>query len=437
MSVKTIGILGSSPDNRNLGVGALARGIINAIVSASKEEELNIIFFVPWEIVYERTEKVDGKIVNIKISNYGLKITKRLSRNLIVDCFLAFVVSIMPLYIVKKNILKVRPLLSDMDSCGLICDIYGGDSFTDLYGALIFGKSFLLRELVMLLKKKYVLLPQTYGPYKKKWVQGAAKKLLTYALHRYSRDQKNTINVELLWKNKSEVPLIKYSPDMAFMASVKDVDDKKFNEWFLKSKSGENVVGVNASGLLYHDSTNGINRFNLNLPYENVMKEVIKFLISKNLRILLIPHVYNYPVNWDSPSHENDVVPLHLLKNELQESERDSIYLIDKNYDPEEIRFFINKCNFFIGTRMHSCIAALSLFVPAMALAYSDKYEGLYSSLNISEAVCDLRYSSIVRINEILEAWMQEKEKVREKINLSIPRVKENILANYINILES
>jgi len=38
-------------------------------------------------------------------------------------------------------------------------------------------------------------------------------------------------------------------------------------------------------------------------------------------------------------------------------------------YGPSETKFLIGHCDFFVGARMHACIAAVSQYVPAVTLA--------------------------------------------------------------------
>ena len=51
----------------------------------------------------------------------------------------------------------------------------------------------------------------------------------------------------------------------------------------------------------------------------------------------------------------------------------------------------IGQCDFFIGSRMHACIAALSQGVPCVGVAYSMKFAGVFESVGAGGWVVDGR----------------------------------------------
>jgi polysaccharide pyruvyl transferase WcaK-like protein len=65
--------------------------------------------------------------------------------------------------------------------------------------------------------------------------------------------------------------------------------------------------------------------------------------------------------------------------------------IVTREYDQHEIKGVIGQCDFFIGSRMHSCIAALSQGVPCVAVAYSRKFAGVFESVGMESWVVDAR----------------------------------------------
>ena len=51
----------------------------------------------------------------------------------------------------------------------------------------------------------------------------------------------------------------------------------------------------------------------------------------------------------------------------------------------------IGQCRFFLGSRMHSCIAALSQGIPCVGLAYSMKFGGVFASVGVEDSVLEAR----------------------------------------------
>ena len=63
-------------------------------------------------------------------------------------------------------------------------------------------------------------------------------------------------------------------------------------------------------------------------------------------------------------------------------------------------------CVFFIGSRMHACIAALSQGVSAGAVAYSRKFKGMFDSVGVGEVVVDARTTSAdAAIDKIMKTF--------------------------------
>ena len=49
----------------------------------------------------------------------------------------------------------------------------------------------------------------------------------------------------------------------------------------------------------------------------------------------------------------------------------------------------IGVCDFFVGSRLHSCIAALSQGIPTIGIAYSKKFKGVFESVGAGDWVID------------------------------------------------
>ena len=69
----------------------------------------------------------------------------------------------------------------------------------------------------------------------------------------------------------------------------------------------------------------------------------------------LFPHTY-VPID----SVESDPAGCRQVFEILPESLQQRVRIIAREYVPHEIKGVIGLCDFFIGSRMHACIAALS-----------------------------------------------------------------------------
>jgi polysaccharide pyruvyl transferase WcaK-like protein len=250
----------------------------------------------------------------------------------------------------------------------------------------------------------------------------------------FSRDHMSIESIRQLWKKNETVPIVNHSPDVAFLIEYEDAYDRAFEHWIKAQYAGQTTVGINASGLLYSEWNSGRNRFGLRKSYEHTILTLCEALLERGHRLILIPHVYNHPVDWDNPSPENDLVILTRLYEKLHTAYGNNVFLVECNYSPAEIRRFIKQCDFFIGTRMHSCIASMSFHIPTVALAYSDKYSGVFSSLGVLESVFDLRKSSNgTMVHDILQL-IDSREATRTILETGVPLTKAKIYSAFKEI---
>jgi polysaccharide pyruvyl transferase WcaK-like protein len=87
-----------------------------------------------------------------------------------------------------------------------------------------------------------------------------------------------------------------------------------------------------------------------------------------------------------------------------------------------------------MGARMHACIAALSQEVPAVGLAYSKKFHGVFSSLNFENNVIDLRTLTEDEILSNLMDKYEKRQEARDSLIVQLPKIKEQILTIFKDI---
>ena len=71
--------------------------------------------------------------------------------------------------------------------------------------------------------------------------------------------------------------------------------------------------------------------------------------------------------------------------------------IVDREYDQHEIKGVIGMCDFFVGSRMHACIGALSQGIPCVGVAYSMKFRGVFESVGVADWVVDSRQCLYLR----------------------------------------
>ena len=125
------------------------------------------------------------------------------------------------------------------------------------------------------------------------------------------------------------------------------------------------------------------------------------FAGREDCQVLLVPHVI--PKDF---AVENDLVACEEVWCTLSLPEQERVIVLDGKYDQGEVKYLIGLCDFFMGARMHSTIAALSQCVPAVGMAYSKKFIGVFETVGMQECVIDMRQMDESQIlNRIQELY--------------------------------
>ncbi|MFQ5630557.1 MAG: polysaccharide pyruvyl transferase family protein, partial [bacterium] len=184
------------------------------------------------------------------------------------------------------------------------------------------------------------------------------------------------------------------------------------------------VIGLNISGLLYMGGYTKNNMFRLKTDYRELVYDTIGLLMKKpDVVVLLVPHVFG------SPDHaESDSVVCEKIHGELKEQYKDRLFLAKGNYNQNEIKYIIGLCDFFIGSRMHACIAALSQGIPAVAIAYSKKFLGVMHTIGAESLIADPRTMNKKEIMTSIEYAYAQQHVYRKQLQSAMPRVKQRVL---------
>jgi polysaccharide pyruvyl transferase WcaK-like protein len=184
------------------------------------------------------------------------------------------------------------------------------------------------------------------------------------------------------------------------------------------------VVGLNISGLLFNGGYNRNNMFGLRSNYRDLIYAVIRmFLKDERVIILLVPHVFLPP--W---SVECDPDACATVYESFRREHSDRISLVQGQYDQGEIKHIIGMCDFFVGSRMHSCIAALSQHIPAVGLAYSKKFRGVFESVGLPDCVVDARICAEDELLKKISLAFEIRDLIRKRLQNTIPSIQREVL---------
>ncbi|MBZ2167136.1 polysaccharide pyruvyl transferase family protein [Methanobacterium spitsbergense] len=333
--------------------------------------------------------------------------------------------------LVKETIIKTY---LDAD---LIIEI-SGDGLSGDYGILSTLHSLIRIHIGILLDKKVFIYAQSIGPFNIKWPQTKihssflsfiCKFYAKFLLNRVSLiTVREVISAELLKNMKvSKVPIY-ITADSAFLLrpiSKKDTFDI-LSKYGINDK--EEIIGISLSNsisrLQYFDSNTGSMKIN---QYEQIMLEVIKYITNQfNLKVVLVPHV-------TGPGEINDD---RIIANKIIEklTNKTHVVNISEELTPDELKGIIGTCKLFIGSRMHANIAAISMYVPTLAIGYSHKTNGIMEMAGQKEFIFNFKELNLdVIIKKIDEIW-KEKETISKELKENIQPLKKKSFYNVVQV---
>lgn len=264
-------------------------------------------------------------------------------------------------------------------ACRVVLDIGEGDSFSDLYGRKRLVYQLWSKALAASRGGVLVLAPQTLGPFAGPLARRAADAALRRARAVWVRDG---LSLEYVRSRALGVPVAE-ATDVAFALPWEPV---------ARPAGGPLRVGLNVSGLLWNAGA----RFGLRLDYRALMRAVAeRLLASPGVEVVLVPHV----VSPGQPA-EDDAGAARALREQCPGAR-----LAGPFVGPCQAKGYISGLDFFLGARMHACIAALSAGVPCVPLAYSRKFAGLFGSLGYPEVLDGLATDTREALERVMSAF--------------------------------
>jgi colanic acid/amylovoran biosynthesis protein WcaK/AmsJ len=415
-------ILGASFDTDNMGVSALAAGAIRSLLHQFPHAHISLLD-------YAKEPKICsvrlGQL-NIQIPLVNIRFSKKvyLCNNVALLIVIALFAKLIPVKRAKEWAIDRNQVLGKLSRADVCLSIAGGDSFSDIYGLARLIYVSLPQVLVLLLGKRLILLPQTLGPFKSKSAKLIARFIMTGASRIYARDYLSVEVAGSCIDSKNVDGKVRFCYDLAFILDSSPPRHTNVVGLPTYQSCRSALVGLNVSGLLMMGGYTKTNMFGLKTSYGRLVRAIVDHMILReNVNVLLIPHVFGTDVN-----SESDLVACERLYQELKSIYSDRIGFVSGRHSPSEIKSIIGSCDFLIGARMHACIAALSQNVPAVALAYSDKFKGVMQTLGVDRLVVDPRNTNEKEILKALSSAYKERDAIRRELERRMPEVRKTVL---------
>lgn len=406
-------LAGASVGNGNRGVEALGRSVLDVLDAGAPGAGVSV-FDDGWGT---RPESA-GRYQSIDVDHVGVRVSRRWHRP---ESWAQIKLA--------QRFERFGNLGNDVASriarADAILDISGGDSFTDLYGEKRLRSIAAPKEAALRARRPLVLLPQTYGPFGSSEGRQVAERLIRSSALAYARDAASYD--QLLELAGAYVPpkQLRNGVDVAFALQSRRPDEAIAAE---VEALGDVVAGVNVSGLLRAATAH--ERFGLAGDYVATMTALVEELIRAGAHVLMVPHV-------DVPGGqgESDMASISDVRDALPEALRSRITVVPSELDAAELKWCIARCAWFVGSRMHSTIAALSSQVPACGYAYSDKTRGVFETCRAGEHVVDARQVGGEAAVEAMMALFERRVGTKKDLSINVPPLVERARGQLYDII--
>lgn len=263
----------------------------------------------------------------------------------------------------SRTMVDPRGYFAEARRSDVVIDIGGGDSFADIYGSPRLKRMVALKYLTHLAGTPLVMAPQTIGPFTGRVWRRLARDVLNRAALVATRDD---LSVEA-------------ACDLGVRREIVAASDVALRlPWTPpapRDPGGPVRIGINVSGLLMAGGYTGSNQFGLRSDYPALVRTLIRHFQSlpEASEVHLVAHVIATP---DRPHREDDLGACRSLAREFP-----GTVLAPAFASPSDAKSYIAGLDFFMGARMHACIAAFSTGVPVVPMAYSRKFRGFFGAL--------------------------------------------------------
>ena len=413
-----VSLMGATFDTGNLGVSALASGAIAAIRHGLPQARIFLLDYGAQPVVW--TDPVGGEPVSVELCNLRFSRRAWLPNHIARLLFLALLIRMVPGRARRNRLARRSAWLRRIAAADFHLSLAGGDSFSDSYGLRRLCYMALPQVLVLLLERPLVLLPQTYGPFRTRTARVIARWILRRASLVYSRDREGLTVIRGLLGHRGPEPLLAH--DLGFALEPlppRPAVTRRLGTF----RQGGPLVGCNVSGLLHIGGYSGANMFGLKSDYRQLMGALLdRFIAGHGARVLLIPHVHG-----EGENSESDLAACRQIARQFQPRYPGLLDTIDETFDHHETKHLIGGCDFFVGSRMHACIAALSQFVPTVGLAYSRKFAGVMEAAGAGAVVVDLRALGLAEVVARVDAAWDGRAEMRRQLLERIPAIQQSV----------
>ncbi len=426
-AVVRVGIMGAPSSSGNRGVLALGASLAALCIDARRG--VSVCLLGSSREGGAIRMRPHGRSVQIPIIHWRMAPNSSPKHHLVVILLMSILYRLIPIAGVRSWISGLIPWIGVVRCLTVVGDVRGGDSFSDIYGI----KRFLIASMpswsVILVRGEIVHFPQTYGPFRTRTARTIARFLLRRSSAVIARDRESQRVAQALVGDVLEVGI---SPDVAFALHPDRLVTFQA-EPPLEGGLPKTTIGINVNGLMFNGGYTRRNMFGLKMDYKVFLTDLLSAMASvTSSSFLLVPHTLAPAGDIES---DNDAC--HQLRMALPPAVRSRVRIVTGEYDAHQIKGIISQLDFFVGSRMHSCIAALSQGVPCVGVAYSMKFKGVFESVGMEDWVVDGRHLDEMHAIERVVELYGSRESVRSGLAADAEAARSRLTEFFAGLIES
>jgi colanic acid/amylovoran biosynthesis protein len=164
--------------------------------------------------------------------------------------------------------------------------------------------------------------------------------------------------------------------------------------------------------------------------YEEVLADFVDWLTgAMNAQVVFVPQV-TFALGDD-----DDRVVARRIRARLRNP--GAALVVEDELRPGEIKGLCGRMTYFVGTRMHSNIFALSMAVPVLAIGYLPKTSGLMEQLGLEEWAVPIDSLELRVLQEAYARLVAHGPQLRDRLTRALPELERAALQNGRGIEES
>jgi colanic acid/amylovoran biosynthesis protein len=318
-----------------------------------------------------------------------------------------------------------RRLIQTLRRSDLVLSCGGGYfySYRHILPGTTFWQNVIHARLTTYLNKPLVFLPQSFGPFGSVLAQRGVKRLLEKrnVLKVLAREE---VSHQLLCRmlSKDQHSKIALCPDMAFYLEGNTNLDAGESQ---PSELARPILAMNLREWAFPEDGDSASRRSKRQEYLDTLCIVARFFLQRYQgSVVVVPQALG-----PDPSEDDRGIGLEFCQR-LRERIPGGGVVLFRNPDTSSLTGFmelLSQATLLIGTRLHSCILAFLVGVPAISIGYQHKSQGTLDMLGLGRFNTSINALSSEWLLAVVEDIMNHHGEIQQEIRHSLSQVRAQI----------